>query len=93
VNRTIDLPGLQSGTETRYATFSECRKYRYLLQIIWDESLPACQFTAWGVHGRHLKRDITVRALISNMQCLGLTKDGHPKHPLYVKADTQLITL
>lgn len=23
--------------------------------------------------------------------CLGLTKTGHPRHPLYVKADTELI--
>jgi len=24
-----------------------------------------------------------------NLSCLGTTKDGHPKHPLYVKATTQ----
>lgn len=24
-----------------------------------------------------------------HMHCLGLTKDGHPKHPLYLKADTR----
>ena len=23
-----------------------------------------------------------------NIQCLGVTKQGHPKHPLYLKADT-----
>lgn len=30
--------------ENRSAKFSECRKYRYVLQIVWDDALPLCQF-------------------------------------------------
>ena len=46
---------------------------------------------AWGNHGTHLSRDWEVRKLIeqtTQMYCLGLTKIGQPRHPLYIKADT-----
>lgn len=41
---------------------------------------------AWGVHGQFRDRDAVVMRLIHNLDfyCLGLTKDGHPKHPLYL---------
>ena len=34
-----------------------------------------------------------VRAFVrsSPLWCLGVTKDGHPRHPLYVKTDAPLI--
>lgn len=47
---------------------------------------------AWGVHGT--ERAGFVRLLAeaagARLQALGLTKDGHPRHPLYVRADAQL---
>ncbi len=43
---------------------------------------------AWGTHGSHLERGPTVETLLRNtghpLFHLGLTKDGHPKHPLYI---------
>lgn len=48
---------------------------------------------AWGVHGTHLDRAADVVKLIPNLQCLGLTKDGHPRHPLYLNADCQPMPL
>lgn len=43
---------------------------------------------AWGVDGGHLGRDRAVMKLIRDhhtpLFCLGTTKDGHPRHPLYV---------
>ena len=53
-----------------------------------------CQLVlaAWGNHGAHRSRDWNVRRLIEKhkqMKCLGKTKTGQPKHPLYIKADTQ----
>ena len=50
---------------------------------------------AWGTGGwvRSANRD-TIHLLKStgaNLVCLGTTKDGHPKHPLYIKADQPLI--
>lgn len=43
---------------------------------------------AWGSHGDHLNRGAEVAALLRETQRplyhLGLTKHGHPKHPLYI---------
>ncbi len=43
---------------------------------------------AWGTHGAHLGRGAAVEALLRGtglpVHHLGLTKDGHPKHPLYI---------
>lgn len=40
---------------------------------------------AWGVHGTLLGRGAQVaRRLTCPLHHLGLTKDGHPRHPLYV---------
>lgn len=45
---------------------------------------------AWGVHGGFMKRNDTIRKLLPNLMCFGKTKHGHPKHPLYLAADTPL---
>src|SRR4051794_40545206 len=43
---------------------------------------------AWGCHGGRGGRDLRVLALLLrhgvHVECLGRTKDGHPRHPLYV---------
>jgi len=54
-----------------------------------------CKITVacWGVHGTYLQRDKEVVRLIPNLWCLGVTKGGHPRHPLYLKSDTQLVKL
>jgi hypothetical protein len=47
---------------------------------------------AWGIHGNFLNRDQAVLSLLSNKQslyCLGRTKAGHPRHPLWVSGVTQ----
>lgn len=47
---------------------------------------------AWGVHGTLLGRDRHVRKMLQAhgqpVHVLGLTKAGHPIHPLYVRRDT-----
>lgn len=50
----------------------------------------------WGAHGGWLGRDTEVCELLKQynftpVRCLGLTKDGHPRHPLYVRGDTALV--
>ncbi|SEW45182.1 hypothetical protein SAMN04488515_3298 [Cognatiyoonia koreensis] len=48
---------------------------------------------AWGVHGAHRGRGPcvarTLAAAGKPLTHLGLTKDGHPRHPLYVSYKTQ----
>ncbi len=42
----------------------------------------------WGTHGAHLERGAQVETLLRGTGCtllhLGLTKAGHPRHPLYI---------
>lgn len=45
---------------------------------------------AWGVHGALHRRGEQVASLIPGLQCLGRTKQGFPRHPLYLRADTPL---
>jgi hypothetical protein len=40
---------------------------------------------AWGAHWMAADRGKEVRGIIGAMQCLGTTKAGHPRHPLYVQ--------
>lgn len=42
----------------------------------------------WGTHGSHLNRGCAVRSILSPLYCLGLTRDGYPRHPLYLRAST-----
>lgn len=48
---------------------------------------------AWGVTGDYQDRAAAVVSLLSGYElwCLGTTRDGHPRHPLYVKADQPLV--
>ena len=47
---------------------------------------------AWGTRGTHLGRGGAVSALLGSCRvrpvALGTTRDGHPRHPLYVRGDT-----
>lgn len=54
---------------------------------------------AWGVHGSHRDRDRAVLDILWHRQphpapsiwCLGTTKGGHPKHPLYLPKSTEMV--
>ncbi len=50
---------------------------------------------AWGTHGKDAKVTSAVRDIVAKFEkkmfCLGKTKEGHPKHPLYLKSDQELI--
>lgn len=47
----------------------------------------------WGVHGAHLGEGAAMRGLLAARDIplwhLGLTRDGHPRHPLYVANSVQ----
>ncbi len=64
---------------------------RFLLQALSRSSRIVA---AWGTKGTLLGRDKQIIQLLArrqNVHCLGATKDGHPRHPLYVKGDTGLL--
>jgi len=49
---------------------------------------------AWGSHGGHGGRGAEVAHMILaatavKIKCLGVTKDGYPRHPLYLKKDSK----
>jgi hypothetical protein len=46
---------------------------------------------AWGNHGAYQGRGIIVRTFCQGWQVLGLTKEGQPRHPLYLAAATRPI--
>jgi len=46
---------------------------------------------AWGVHGAFLGRGAAVARTCPTLRCFGVTKDGHPKHPLYLSSSTPLV--
>jgi len=57
----------------------------------WADSVVA----AWGTHGEFLNRGAAVSGLLRNagmpIYHLGLSKAGHPKHPLYISYAQQPI--
>ena len=59
----------------------------WLLRLASQSDL---RVAAWGDHGRYLGRDAQIVAWLENLQCLGLTKRGAPRHPLYSPADSRL---
>lgn len=51
---------------------------------------------AWGNHGAFMDRGATVLAALAGIGpvwCLGMTKAGQPKHPLYVPRATEPIRM
>jgi hypothetical protein len=52
---------------------------------------------AWGVHGVHLSQDRAILRWLQEQKiaplALGFTRDGHPRHPLYVRYSTELVAL
>lgn len=61
---------------------------RYILQTANSVDL---LITAWGTHGTHLDREQHVLNLLkpatAKIAHIGLTKNKHPRHPLYAPGD------
>lgn len=66
---------------------------------LWSHLYSASQgptpvVAAWGVNAQ-LGRVQQVLSLVDDVdwRCLGTTKDGHPRHPLYVRGDQPFVPL
>ena len=59
--------------------------------VAWADQVIA----AWGTHGAHMNRGPQVTTLLQGtgkpLYTLGLSKHGHPKHPLYISYSQQPI--
>ena len=61
------------------------------LLLAWTSDV-ALTIAAWGVHGAFRDRAAQVAPLLrGEVRHLGLTRDGHPRHPLYVRNDAPLL--
>ena len=72
---------------------SENNKFlKYYLNYLSPERL---NIACWGMRGAFMNRSETVIELlgINNLSCLGITKDGYPKHPLYLKRNLKPVSL
>lgn len=63
-----------------------------LLGVVVRDANVGKVVAAWGAHGTFKARDRKVRELLKDypMECLLITKDGHPGHPLFIPYDTAL---
>jgi hypothetical protein len=64
---------------------------------VWVEHATGCAdmvVCAWGNYGTYMDQGKTVLGWIKDTcepMCLGVTKDGYPKHPLYVRYGAELV--
>lgn len=61
---------------------------KWLLSVCEGSALTVA---AWGIHGSFLGRGERVKELLKYAQCLGVNRDGSPKHPLYLSKKTELV--
>lgn len=62
--------------------------------ILWGEWIADHNvIVCWGAHGSHRDRDREVMALLRDREvkpmCLGITKQGLPRHPLYLPGNVE----
>lgn len=65
---------------------------RHVGRVLFDDYPRGVVICAWGAHGGHLGQDETMLGWLGDLprHALGLTKDGHPRHPLYVPYSAKL---
>lgn len=91
--RSTDPEGLYGWTRSLSAT-----DWRMVQEQNLEQIRLACVgarrvVAAWGTHGVHLLQGQAVREFCASqgiiLSHLGLTKDGYPRHPLYLKGGTE----
>lgn len=66
-------------------------------QLLKCASSAGIVVAAWGVNGRHMSMDISVKQWLYGggikLHCLRMTGSGFPEHPLYVPYDSEVLAL
>jgi hypothetical protein len=66
-------------------------------RFLRERTRAACVAAAWGAHGNLNGRSAQVRAMFPAVPllllCFGLTANGEPRHPLYMRSDAPLLSL
>ena len=79
-----DLYAVDPYLEVQVGPENDCT----IAKVVGGSDLVIC---AWGAGSRSPNREGRVLDLIAAPHALGLTKDGSPRHPLYVRADAKPI--
>jgi hypothetical protein len=68
------------------------RNLKHLRAVLQDSEHYPIVVAAWGGHQgpEPAPSQQTIYRSLRQIDCLGFTNDGHPRHPLYVKGDTNL---
>jgi hypothetical protein len=86
--RSTDPKGLRTVDEP-----SSAANDRAIVEAVRRADIPVA---AWGTDGTYRGRDREVLDLLARevpdkqLHALGTTKDGHPRHPLYVRSDAEV---
>lgn len=60
----------------------------YWIQLVTNDADLAV--ACWGTHGKFMDRGKTVKRLLGECKVFGFTKQGFPKHPLYLSSKAKL---
>ena len=89
----VNLYALRSANPAALLTHPDPRSYEANADYL-DAAIKADHVAAWGVNGGLMARDfaqyLTAKEEARITWCLGVTKEGHPRHPLYVPNSTVL---
>jgi hypothetical protein len=81
---------------SRTAVISDCGRFRYRLGRRWGDGAPLAGAVclAWGANAAELERPQVVLPMLHRLgvelQCLRITRSGHPQHPLMLPSECRL---
>lgn len=91
--RATSPQGMMSAEDPFGPQGSEYIKRQMMAAKVYNTPILA----AWGTLGNYLDRADAVKLSAKgwgvSLVCLGMTADGHPRHPLYVRGDQPIIPL
>ncbi len=92
--RVVNLYAARSTDPGRLFDFEDPIGPRNDWHLLQETRRAQTVVAAWGVQCARVRRraaDVVRRLVHVDWRCLGTTKDGHPRHPLYVPAATDLV--